>query len=51
VEPQRLGMDWKWSQRWGVLAMLFGLVKVGVTVAYDADPESQRGGYLTGVLG
>ncbi|QDU18852.1 amino acid transporter [Urbifossiella limnaea] len=46
----RLGMDWKWSQRWGVLAVLFGLVKVGVTFAYDADPEAQRGAYLTGVL-
>lgn len=46
----RLGMDWKWSQRWGALAMLFGAVKVGVTVAYDADPEAQRGAYLTGVL-
>lgn len=46
----RLGMDWKWSQRWGVVAMLFGAVKVGVTYAYDADPEAQRGAYLTGVL-
>ncbi len=46
----RLGMDWKWSQRWGVLAVLFGLVKVGVTFAYDADPDAQRSAYLTGVL-
>jgi hypothetical protein len=47
----RLGMDWKWSQRWGVVAMLLGAVKVGVTYATDADPEAQRGAYLTGVLG
>ena len=46
----RLGMEWKWSQRWGVMAYLFVLVKLGVTYAYDADLEAQRGAYLTGVL-
>jgi hypothetical protein len=46
----RLGMDWKWSQRWGVVAVLFGFVKLGVTYAYDADPDAQRSAYLTGVL-
>lgn len=47
----RLGMDWKWSQRWGVMMYLFVVVKVGVTVLYDADLDAQRGAYLTGVLG
>ncbi|HET6574636.1 MAG TPA: amino acid transporter [Fimbriiglobus sp.] len=46
----RLGMDWKWSHRWGVLMYVFVLVKLGVTYAYDADPDAQRGAYLTGVL-
>ncbi len=46
----RLGMDWKWSQRWGVLMYLFVFVKLGVTYAYGADPDAQRGAYLTGVL-
>ncbi len=47
----RLGMEWKWSQRWGAMMYLFVLVKLGVTYVYDADPDEQRGAYLTGVLG
>lgn len=46
----RLGMDWKWSQRWGLLTYLFTFLKLGVTYAYNADPDAQRGAYLTGVL-
>jgi hypothetical protein len=46
----RLGMDWRWSRRWGVLMYLFVLVKFGVTYVYEADPAAQRGAYLTGVL-
>jgi hypothetical protein len=46
----RLGMEWKWSQRFGLLMYLFVLLKLGVTYAYDADPDAQRGAYLTGVL-
>ncbi len=45
-----LGMDWKWSQRWGVMMYVFVLVKLGVTYAYNADLDAQRGAYLTGVL-
>lgn len=46
----RLGMDYKWSQRWGLLMYLFVIVKLVVTYAYGANLEAQRGAYLTGVL-
>lgn len=47
----RLGMDWAWSRRFGVVMYLFVLLKLAVTYAYDANPDTQRGAYLTGVLG
>ncbi|OWK39747.1 putative membrane protein [Fimbriiglobus ruber] len=46
----RLGMDWKWSQRFGLLTYLFTFLKLGVIYVYSADVDSQRGAYLTGVL-
>jgi hypothetical protein len=46
----RLGMDFDWSRRVGGLVYLFTLLKLAVTVYYRADPDAQRGAYLTGVL-
>ena len=47
---QRLGMEFDWSVRFGVLVWLFVGVKLGVTVYYGADLDAQRGAYLTSVL-
>ena len=46
----RLGMDWTWSRRFGMLMYLFTALKIVVTVAFRADVDAQRGAYLTGVL-
>ena len=46
----RLGMEFNWSMRLGVLAYLFIAVKIGVTVYFGADLEAHRGAYLTAVL-
>jgi hypothetical protein len=46
----RLGMEWTWSQRLGLLMYAFTAIKIGVTYFYRADVDSQRGAYLTGVL-
>jgi hypothetical protein len=46
----RFGMEMKWTQQWGVMLMLFGLVNLAVTLYFRADVEDQRGAYATGVL-
>lgn len=46
----RLGMEFTWSMRLGVLTYLFIAVKIGVTIYYGADLEAHRGAYLTAVL-
>lgn len=46
----RFGMELGWSQRWGVLLVLFGLVNVAVTLWFQASVDAQRGAYATAVL-
>ena len=46
----RFGMELAWSQRWGVLLFLFGLVNVLVTLWFQASVDDQRGAYATAVL-
>jgi hypothetical protein len=46
----RFGMELTWTNRWGVLLMLFGAVNLAVTLYFRADVEDQRGAYATGVL-
>lgn len=46
----RLGMEFSWSVRLGVLAYLFLAVKFAVTAYYGADVDAHRAAYLTSVL-
>jgi hypothetical protein len=46
----RLGMEFNWSMRLGVLTYLFIAVKIAVTIYYGADLEAHRAAYLTAVL-
>jgi len=46
----RFGMELGWSQRWGVLLVLFGMVNVAVTLWFQASVDAQRGAYATAVL-
>jgi len=46
----RFGMDFNWSNKWGVLLMTFAGINMAVTVMFKADVEDQRGAYATGVL-
>ncbi|MSU80430.1 MAG: amino acid transporter [Gemmataceae bacterium] len=46
----RFGMEFRWTQRWGVLMMLFAAINTLVTVWFKAKVEDQRGAYATGVL-
>ena len=46
----RLGMEWEWARRVGVMMYLFAEVKFAVTYVYRADVDAQRGAYLAGVL-
>ncbi len=46
----RLGMEWEWARRVGVMMYLFTGLKIAVTYIYKADVDAQRGAYLTGVL-
>lgn len=46
----RLGMEFNWSMRMGLLVYLFIAVKIGVTIYYGADLEAHRAAYLTAVL-
>jgi hypothetical protein len=46
----RLGMEFNWSVRFGILVWLFTGVKFAVTLYYGADVDAHRAAYLTGVL-
>jgi hypothetical protein len=46
----RLGMEFNWSVRLGVLVYLFTGVKFAVTVYFGADLDAHRAAYLTSVL-
>jgi hypothetical protein len=46
----RFGMELRWTAKWGVLLMLFGLVNLAVTLYFRANVDDQRGAYATGVL-
>ena len=46
----RFGMDFRWSQRWGVLLIAFALINLAVTVYFRASVEAQRNAYATGVI-
>lgn len=46
----RFGMEFRWTDRWGVLLMAFAGINLAVTVWFRADVEDQRGAYATGVL-
>ena len=46
----RLGMEFDWSVRLGLLVWLFTGVKFAVTLYYGADVDAHRGAYLTSVL-
>jgi len=46
----RLGMEFNWSVRLGLMAYLFIAVKFAVVIYYGADSDAQRGAYLTAVL-
>jgi len=47
---QRLGMEFNWSVRFGVLVYLFTGAKFAITVFYGADVDAHRAAYLTSVL-
>ncbi len=46
----RLGMEFAWSMKWGVLAYLLLGVKFAATAYYGADVDAHRAAYLTAVL-
>jgi hypothetical protein len=46
----RLGMEFDWSVKLGVLVYVFTGVKFAVTIYYGADVEAHRAAYLTSVL-
>ncbi len=46
----RLGMEFRWMQRWGALLFLFAAINLLVTVWFKADVGHQRRAYATGVL-
>jgi hypothetical protein len=46
----KFGMDFRRSQRWGILLIVFALINVVVTVHFQASVDRQRNAYATGVL-
>lgn len=46
----KFGMDFRWSQRWGVLLIVFALLNIAVTIHFKADVDHQRNAYSTAVL-
>jgi hypothetical protein len=46
----RFGMDFRWSQRWGLLLIVFAGINLFTTVFYHASVEDQRNAYAVGVL-
>jgi hypothetical protein len=47
---QRLGMALRWATAIGAILYVFNLIKLVVTVFFDADVGAQRGAYATSVL-
>ncbi len=46
----RFGMEFRWSQKWGVLLISFAAINTLLAVWFQAKVEEQRGAYATGVL-
>jgi hypothetical protein len=46
----RFGMEFRWADRWGLALLVFAVINLLVTVAFQANVEDQRGAYATGVL-
>jgi hypothetical protein len=46
----RFGMEFRWADRWGLLLVVFAVINLLVTLAFQARVEDQRGAYATGVL-
>lgn len=46
----RLGMELNWSLALGALLYVLSLVKIVVTIAFNADLDAQRGAYVMAVL-
>jgi hypothetical protein len=46
----KFGMEFKWTDRWGVLFVVFAAINMLVTLHFQANVEDQRGAYATGVL-
>lgn len=46
----RFGMEFRWSNKWGVLFILFALVNTAVTVYFQASVAAQRNAYASAVL-
>lgn len=46
----KFGMDFRWSQRWGLLLIAFAAINIVITVHFQASVEQQRNAYATGVL-
>lgn len=46
----RFGMELRWTQRWGVLLMVFAGINMAITLWFQASVEEQRGAYATGVM-
>ncbi|MFO0863645.1 MAG: amino acid transporter [Gemmataceae bacterium] len=46
----RFGMDFRWSQKWGLLLIIFAGINLFTTVYYHASVEDQRNAYAVGVL-
>jgi hypothetical protein len=46
----RLGMEFRWSNRWGVMFLLFSGINLLVTLYFQASVEDQRDAYTTSVL-
>ncbi len=46
----RYGMEFRWTQKWGVLLGMFALMNITVTMVFQAHVEDQRSAYATGVL-
>lgn len=46
----KFGMEFKWTDRWGILFVVFAAINMLVTLYFQAKVEDQRGAYATGVL-
>jgi hypothetical protein len=46
----RFGMEFRWTNRWGLLVSAFALINIVVTLVFKASVEDQRAAYATAVL-